>query len=133
LNTAVIALHGYFTFTEKFAVYLFIAVIQDYIAIVNIYFCVLRFFVWKKIRLKIYSKFFVYSEFIIFVADDDLPLPSLFQFKRDDLYPVFLRVNKKIHSEANLFFYFNNRFRFSDIFTSIPSAIYNSYIAPFLR
>jgi hypothetical protein len=85
-----------------------------------------------EIRLKIYSELLVLSEPIVFVADYGPPSPPLFRSKRDGLYPALLRVNKKAYREANPLVYSNNRFRFPDIFTSIPSATDSAHIAPFL-
>jgi hypothetical protein len=86
-----------------------------------------------EIRLKIYSEFLIRSDPIVFVTNYNPPSPFLFRSKREGLYSIFLRVNKKIHSEASLFLYSNNRFRFFNIFISIRTVTDSSYIALFIR
>ncbi|OBT46512.1 hypothetical protein VE00_03338 [Pseudogymnoascus sp. WSF 3629] len=85
-----------------------------------------------EIRLMIYPELLVHSEPIDFVVDYGPPSPHQFRLRRYGLSPALLRVNKALHSEASPFLYSNNRFRFSDIFTSTPSATYSAHIAPFL-
>jgi hypothetical protein len=63
-----------------------------------------------EIWLKIYLKLLVYIKPIIFIADSGPLLPPLFQFKKDGLYLIFLRFNKRAHSKASPLFYSNNRF-----------------------
>lgn len=86
-----------------------------------------------EIRLKIYSELLVLSEPIVFVADYGPSSPRLFRSERDGLSPVLLRINKRIHSEANTLLYSKNRFQFPKLLISTPPATDSAHIAPFLH
>ncbi|KAH6690201.1 hypothetical protein BKA61DRAFT_625800 [Leptodontidium sp. MPI-SDFR-AT-0119] len=76
----------------------------------------------KEIRVQLYSELLVLLEPIVFEAAYGPPPPPLFRSIRNGLCLVLLQVNKQAHSEASSLLYFNNRFRFPDVFTSKSSA-----------
>ena len=87
----------------------------------------------REIRLKIYSELLVLSEPIVFVANYGPSSSPLFRFKRDELCPALLRINKRMYSEVNTLLYSNNRFRFPKVFTFTSSITDSAHIAPFLH
>ncbi|KAH6718553.1 hypothetical protein BKA61DRAFT_595926 [Leptodontidium sp. MPI-SDFR-AT-0119] len=82
----------------------------------------------KEIRVQLYSELLVLLEPIVFEAAYGPPPPPLFRSIRNGLCLVLLQVNKQAHSEASSLLYFNNRFRFPDVFTSKSAMFHEAHI-----